>query len=78
MQISMQNIKTLFENIGRFDIDENIQDLVDDDIIDSVDMMKLIMEIENFFNKPLNAKFITPNNFKNFQSIQQMLNQAMN
>ncbi|QOQ89702.1 acyl carrier protein [Campylobacter peloridis] len=74
----MQNIKTLFENIGRFDIDENIQDLVDDDIIDSVDMMKLIMEIENFFNKPLNAKFITPNNFKNFQSIQQMLNQAMN
>ncbi|WP_375154998.1 acyl carrier protein [Campylobacter peloridis] len=78
MQISMQNIKTLFENIGRFDIDENIQDLVDDDIIDSVDIMKLVMEIENFFNKPLNAKFITPNNFKNFQSIQQMLNQAMN
>ncbi|MBX2078623.1 acyl carrier protein [Campylobacter peloridis] len=74
----MQNIKTLFENIGRFDIDENIQDLVDDDIIDSVDIMKLVMEIENFFNKPLNAKFITPNNFKNFQSIQQMLNQAMN
>ncbi|OCX43601.1 acyl carrier protein [Campylobacter ornithocola] len=74
----MQAVKTIFENIGRYDIDENAKNLVDEDIIDSVDMMKLIVEIEKFFNKSLDAKFITPDNFKDFQSIQQMLEQAMN
>ncbi|QKF57876.1 acyl carrier protein [Campylobacter ornithocola] len=78
MEISMQAVKTIFENIGRYDIDENAKNLVDEDIIDSVDMMKLIVEIEKFFNKSLDAKFITPDNFKDFQSIQQMLEQAMN
>ncbi|AJC86758.1 acyl carrier protein [Campylobacter sp. RM16704] len=78
MQISMQTVKTLFEKIGRNDINENTQDLIGEDIIDSVDMMKLIIEIEKLFNQPLNAKFIIPDNFQDFQSIQKMLEQAMN
>ncbi|WP_373274438.1 acyl carrier protein [Campylobacter lari] len=77
MKISIQMVKTIFENIGRHDIDANAKNLVDEDIIDSVDMMKLIIEIEKFFNQSLDAKFITPDNFKDFQSIQQMLEQAM-
>nr|WP_039667759.1 hypothetical protein [Campylobacter sp. RM16704] len=74
----MQTVKTLFEKIGRNDINENTQDLIGEDIIDSVDMMKLIIEIEKLFNQPLNAKFIIPDNFQDFQSIQKMLEQAMN
>ncbi|MCV3336720.1 acyl carrier protein [Campylobacter sp. RKI_CA19_01121] len=78
MEISTTVIKTLFKNIERDDINEDTKNLVEDDIIDSVDIMKLIMEIEKIFNKPLNAKFITPDNFKDFQSIQKMLTQALN
>ncbi|MBT0831079.1 acyl carrier protein [Campylobacter lari] len=76
MEISTKLIKTLFENIQRHDINENDTNLVEDDIIDSVDIMKLIMEIEKYFNKSLDAKFIIPNNFEDFQSIQKMLTQA--
>ncbi|MBT0794319.1 acyl carrier protein, partial [Campylobacter lari] len=75
MEISTKLIKTLFENIQRHDINENDTNLVEDDIIDSVDIMKLIMEIEKYFNKSLDAKFIIPNNFEDFQSIQKMLMQ---
>lgn len=77
MIISMQTIQSLFNNIERTDINENMQNLIEDDIIDSMDIMKLIIEIEKIFNKPLNSKYITPYNFKNFQNIKNMLEEAM-
>ncbi|EPU1613525.1 acyl carrier protein [Campylobacter coli] len=75
--ISTQTIQSIFNNIERADINENMENLIEDDIIDSMDMMKLIIEIEKTFNKPLNSKYITPDNFKNFQSIKNMLQEAM-
>ncbi|EAI2978392.1 TPA: acyl carrier protein [Campylobacter coli] len=77
MIISTQIIQSIFNNIERADINENMENLIEDDIIDSMDMMKLIIEIEKTFNKPLNSKYITPDNFKNFQSIKNMLQEAM-
>ncbi|EMS7836244.1 acyl carrier protein [Campylobacter coli] len=77
MIISTQIIQSIFNNIERTDINENMENLIEDDIIDSMDMMKLIIEIEKTFNKPLNSKYITPDNFKNFQSIKNMLQEAM-
>ena len=41
----MQTIKQLFINIGRTDINESMQNLVSDDIIDSIDIMALVAEI---------------------------------
>ncbi|EFC30568.1 acyl carrier protein [Campylobacter jejuni] len=77
MIISIQTIQSIFNNIERTDVNENMQNLIEDDIIDSIDIMKLIIEIEKIFNKPLKSKYITPDNFKNFQNIKNMLQEAM-
>ncbi|AXL34650.1 acyl carrier protein [Campylobacter jejuni] len=73
----MQTIQSIFNNIERTDVNENMQNLIEDDIIDSIDIMKLIIEIEKIFNKPLKSKYITPDNFKNFKNIKNMLQEAM-
>ncbi|MGH2268224.1 acyl carrier protein [Campylobacter taeniopygiae] len=73
----MQTIKQFFININRSDIDENMTDLVSEDIIDSIDIMALVAEIEKYYQKPLKAEFITPENFESFESIKNMLKQAI-
>ncbi|EGF1229132.1 acyl carrier protein [Campylobacter jejuni] len=72
----MQEIKQFFINIERTDIDERMQNLVSEDIIDSIDIMALVAEIEKFYKKPLKAEFITPENFESFQAIKNMIEQA--
>ncbi|MCV3451465.1 acyl carrier protein [Campylobacter lari] len=74
----MQNIKKFFMNIERTDIDETMQNLVSEDIIDSIDIMALVAEIEKHFGKSLNAEFISPENFEDFQSIKNMIEKAYN
>ncbi|EIY6494559.1 acyl carrier protein [Campylobacter lari] len=63
----------MFNAINRSDINESSRNLVDEDIIDSMDMMKLILEIEKFIGKNLDAKYITPDNFEDFSAIKNML-----
>lgn len=65
----MTEVKKLFENIGRSDIDENMQNLVQDGIIDSLDILNLVNEIEKCYEKELDSDFIEPSNFENFESI---------
>ncbi|ECH5107866.1 acyl carrier protein, partial [Campylobacter jejuni] len=65
----MQEIKQFFINIDRADIDESMKNLVNEDLIDSIDIMALVAEIEKFYKKPLKAEFITPENFESFESI---------
>ncbi|MBZ7930600.1 acyl carrier protein [Campylobacter sp. LH-2024] len=73
----MQIVKQFFINIERTDIDESMQNLVSEDIIDSIDIMALVAEIEKYYKKPLKAEFITPENFESFENIQKMLELAM-
>lgn len=73
----MQIVKQFFINIERTDIDESMQNLVSEDIIDSIDIMALVAEIEKYYKKPLKAEFITPENFESFENIQKMLKLAM-
>lgn len=73
MNITIENIQNMFNAINRSDINESSCNLVDDDIIDSMDMMKLILEIEKFIGKNLDAKYITPDNFEDFSAIKNML-----
>ncbi|MBZ7956388.1 acyl carrier protein [Campylobacter sp. RM10541] len=73
----MEEIKQFFINIGRADVDENMQNLVSDNIIDSLDVMNLINEIEKHYNKTLEFIFKRPQNFESFASIKQMLELAM-
>ncbi|TKX33293.1 acyl carrier protein [Campylobacter taeniopygiae] len=72
----MEEIKQFFINIGRADIDENIQNLVSDNIIDSIDVMNLINEIEKYYNKTLDSDFMRPMYFESFESIKQMISKA--
>ncbi|EOI2126037.1 acyl carrier protein, partial [Campylobacter jejuni] len=44
----MQQIKQFFINIGKGDIDVNEQNLVSNNIIDSLDILNLVNEIEKY------------------------------
>ncbi|WP_257929032.1 acyl carrier protein [Campylobacter lari] len=77
MKIDFSDIQNMFNAINRSDINENSRNLVDDDIIDSMDMMKLILEIEKFIGKNLDAKYITPDNFEDFSMIKKMLEEII-
>lgn len=73
----MQEIKQFFISIDRADIDESMKNLVNEDLIDSIDIMALVAEIEKFYKKPLKAEFITPENFESFESIKKMIKDAI-
>ncbi len=73
---NLNDIKALFDAIERSDIDANMQNLVSDNIIDSLDIMGLVAEIEKKFNKPLSAEFIEAENFESFEALKDMLNKA--
>ncbi|CAM4053082.1 phosphopantetheine-binding protein [Campylobacter armoricus] len=73
----MQQIQDFFNKIDREDINENMQNLLSDDIIDSLDIMALVAEIEKHYKKPLKAEFIKAENFENFKDIKEMIKQAM-
>ncbi len=77
MQNTLELIKQFFINIDRSDIDGNMENLLSEDIIDSMDIMSLVAEIEKYYKKPLKAEFIKAENFENFQTIKNMLEQAM-
>ncbi|RKO64048.1 acyl carrier protein [Campylobacter sp. P255] len=77
MNVSFDDIQNMFNAINRSDINQNSLNLVDEDIIDSIDMMKLILEIEKFIGKSLDAKYITPDNFEDFSTIKKMLEEVI-
>lgn len=77
MQNTLELIKQFFISIDRSDIDENMENLLSEDIIDSMDIMSLVAEIEKYYKKPLKAEFIKAENFESFQTIKNMLEQAM-
>ncbi|WP_281526748.1 acyl carrier protein [Campylobacter avium] len=58
-------------------MDENMQNLLSEDIIDSMDIMALVTEIEKFYKKPLKAEFVRAENFEDFQSIKNMIQKAI-
>lgn len=76
MQNTLELIKQFFINIDRSDIDENMENLLSEDIIDSMDIMSLVGEIEKHYKKPLKAEFIKAENFENFENIKKMIKSA--
>ncbi|EAI4081272.1 acyl carrier protein [Campylobacter jejuni] len=73
----MQQIKQFFINIGKGDIDVNEQNLVSNNIIDSLDILNLVNEIEKYYNKELDSFLIQPKNFENFENIKEMIKKAL-
>ena len=72
----MKEIQNFFKKIGK-NFDENTQDLVSKGLIDSVDIMNLVTEIEDFYGKELDFEFIQSENFENFKTIKIMLESAL-
>ena len=72
----MQEIKQFFINIGKGNIDENATNLVSGGLIDSLDIMRLINEIEKFYKQALDFDYIREENFESFESIEKMLKKA--
>ncbi|MCV3336729.1 acyl carrier protein [Campylobacter sp. RKI_CA19_01121] len=73
----MDIIQECFNNIGRSDINKNSKNLLSDGIIDSMDVISLVSEIEKYYKKSLNSKFIKAEAFENFESIAKMISKAM-
>ncbi|HEF1623625.1 TPA: acyl carrier protein [Campylobacter lari] len=73
----MQQIQEFFNKIDRNDINETMQNLLSDNIIDSIDIMALVVEIEKYYKKPLKMEFIKAENFESFKSIKKMIEQAI-
>ncbi|HEH5155834.1 TPA: acyl carrier protein [Campylobacter coli] len=69
----MKEIKYFFERIGRNDINETTDNLIEDGIIDSIEIMNLIQEIETHYEFLIDFDYITSENFRNFQSIDIMI-----
>ncbi|CAM2984426.1 phosphopantetheine-binding protein [Helicobacter burdigaliensis] len=69
----MQEIKQFFENIGKDSIDENMDNLVKNGFIDSLDIMNLVAEIEQFYQTTLDFDDIVPENFESFKTIKKMI-----
>lgn len=74
----MEEIKQFFKEIGKENIDENSKNLVTNGLIDSLDIMKLVTQIEDFYNQELDMDFIMPENFEDFKTIETMIKKAFN
>lgn len=73
----MNEIKELFNQIGRDDVNESMGELLSSGIIDSMDIMALVAAIEKAYKKPLRAEFITNESFESFASLKDMIDKAM-
>ncbi|TKX29884.1 phosphopantetheine-binding protein [Campylobacter estrildidarum] len=74
----MEEIKQFFKEIGKENIDENSKNLVTNGLIDSLDIMKLVTKIEDFYDQELDMDFIMPENFEDFKTIEAMIKKAFN
>ncbi|EFR48861.1 hypothetical protein HCMG_01034 [Helicobacter canadensis MIT 98-5491] len=66
------------KKVGRSDINETMDNLVEDGIIDSMEIMSLMQEIETHYGVFIDFDYITPENLRNFQSISAMIESIKN
>ncbi|EFK9758391.1 acyl carrier protein [Campylobacter coli] len=55
-----------------------MDNLVEDGIIDSMEIMNLMQEIETHYGVFIDFDYITPENLRNFQSISAMIESVKN
>ncbi|MGJ0112852.1 phosphopantetheine-binding protein [Campylobacter molothri] len=77
MEISVKEVKQLFEEIGKSDIDENCCDFIEEGIIDSLAIMSLIGAIEQKYDLEIDFDYMVPENFKNFNVVKNMIEELL-
>ncbi|MCV3377627.1 acyl carrier protein [Campylobacter sp. IFREMER_LSEM_CL2194] len=73
----MKTVKYFFEKIGRNDINETMDNLIEDGIIDSIEIMNLIQEIETYYEIFIDFDYISPEHLRNFQTIKNMIEEVL-
>ncbi|EAI8624266.1 acyl carrier protein [Campylobacter lari] len=73
----MKEIKYFFEKIGRSDINETIDNLVEDGIIDSIEIMNLVQEMEAYYGIFIDFDYISLEHLRNFQTIKNMIEEIL-
>ena len=70
----MNIVKSLFDSIGRSDLTEDMDNLLDNGLIDSMDIIAFLEAVEKHYKKDFDESYIEVEYFQNFQTIQEMLN----
>ena len=74
----MEQLLKILKNI-RPDIDfENATSLIDHNVIDSLDIIEIIVEINEKFNIEINAGSITPDNFNDIHKMWSLIENLQN
>ena len=65
----MKNLLEILKSI-RPDVDfENEKKLIDDEILDSLDVISIVGEINDFYDIEINVGDMTPKNFNNVEAL---------
>lgn len=72
----MQEIKELFESIGKGDADLDSNSLLSEHIIDSLDIMAIVSALETKYGKNLDFSFIQKDNFESAKALKNMIQEA--
>lgn len=73
----MKEIKELFVDIGKVDVDESCGHLLANGVIDSLDIIALVGAIEKKYGKKLDIKYIQAENFINFATLKAMIDEYL-
>ncbi|WP_257933323.1 hypothetical protein UPTC17655_1342 [Campylobacter lari] len=73
----MNNVQKIFNAIGKNHITSNCDNLVNEGLIDSLDIISIIEEIEKTYNIHIDFNYIIPENFENFEKINLFIEQQI-
>ena len=73
----MSKLLAILENIRpEHDFTES-KDFIADGLLDSFDVMTLVAELEKYFGISIDGEDITPENFKNLENLERLLQQYL-
>lgn len=72
----MSEARILLNEIGRDDIDDRCENLLDSGLIDSVDIIALVAAMSARYGMDLNAKFLSAENFQSISALDKMIKEA--
>lgn len=74
----MEQLLKIMKEI-RMDVDfEKETQLIDDDILDSFDIVSIVSEVNDQFNVEININDLTPENFNSAQALYELIQKLQN
>lgn len=73
----MEEIKKILGQVMEGADYEASKDFMEDGLIDSIDVMDIVMQLETFFDIEISGRDILPENFKNADAIEALVKKYM-